>query len=331
MRRSDPADPTTGLTLQEIQNLRHEVTTDSWSLPCPAVPLLKNASGTGTTNVTHISELLTDPNGQGVSPDQIYNLLSPDLLAGLRMDLNRVFGNGEDDINNPNDVVDEPGEYDTEVVRQCNAAGNQILDTSSALIPLDLDNDGTPGDAGDARARQLYARHLYVLAMAVVNVEGIKSTLTGTPAEKDAEASRMIAQWAVNVVDFRDRDSIMTGFEYDVYPFAAQNPSDNPWGVNDNLIDDEVDVPDVLVRGLVWGCERPELLITETLAFHDRRTEDLDDGGGTAGSGDTGGNFDQRVRPEGSLFVELYNPWSISESLPVELYEKDVHGNEGVH
>lgn len=28
-------------------------------------------------------------------------------------------------------------------------------------------------------------------------------------------------------------------------------------------------------RALVWGCERPELLITETLAFHDRRVEDL--------------------------------------------------------
>ena len=28
---------------------------------------------------------------------------------------------------------------------------------------------------------------------------------------------------------------------------------------------------------VVWGCERPELLISETLAFHDLRTEDLDD------------------------------------------------------
>ena len=24
----------------------------------------------------------------------------------------------------------------------------------------------------------------------------------------------------------------------------------------------------------MWGCERPELLITETIATHDRRTED---------------------------------------------------------
>ena len=25
-----------------------------------------------------------------------------------------------------------------------------------------------------------------------------------------------------------------------------------------------------------WGCERPALLLAETLALHDRRTEDLD-------------------------------------------------------
>ena len=29
-------------------------------------------------------------------------------------------------------------------------------------------------------------------------------------------------------------------------------------------------------RGVVWGAERSELVITETLAFHDRRTEDLE-------------------------------------------------------
>ena len=31
----------------------------------------------------------------------------------------------------------------------------------------------------------------------------------------------------------------------------------------------------VQTRGVVWGAERPELLITETLAFHDRRTEKM--------------------------------------------------------
>ena len=39
--------------------------------------------------------------------------------------------------------------------------------------------------------------------------------------------ARRIAQWAINVVDFRDPDSIMTPFEYDVNPFNA-----NGWSVD---------------------------------------------------------------------------------------------------
>ena len=75
--------------------------------------------------------------------------------------------------------------------------------------------------------------------------------------------ARALAQWAVNVVDFRDRDSIMTPFKYTIAPFASG------WTAK----------PDLKValqsgEGLVWGCERPELLLTETLAWHDRRTED---------------------------------------------------------
>ena len=55
------------------------------------------------------------------------------------------------------------------------------------------------------------------------------------------------AQWAVNAVDFRDADSVCTHLNVD--------------GVD------------------VWGCERPELLISETFAFHARMTEDTELGG----------------------------------------------------
>ncbi len=45
--------------------------------------------------------------------------------------------------------------------------------------------------------------------------------------------------------------------------------------------------------------------------------------------GDVNTDFDQRVRPQGSLFVELYNPWTDGESLPGELYQK-IGGHTGI-
>lgn len=73
--------------------------------------------------------------------------------------------------------------------------------------------------------------------------------LLGEPDAKKA------AQWAVNVLDFRDPDSLLTGFEYDT------NIS-NGWDVDGNLATDEGGI-----RAVAWGVERPEMLITETLAY----------------------------------------------------------------
>ena len=69
---------------------------------------------------------------------------------------------------------------------------------------------------------------------------------------------------------------------------------------------------------VVWGCERPEMLISEVVAWHDRRTEDRNDeqpepgqqAATTTDMTNPDGDFDQRLRPRGALFVELYNPWA---------------------
>ena len=157
--------------------------------------------------------------------------------------------------------------------------------------------------------------------------------------------SKTAAQWAVNVVDFRDADSVCTHLQIDGYN--------------------------------VWGCERPELLITETFAFHARMTEDSELGGWRsddsnkcaqgataagsmidaewydkadcpdnpgqaeveafctkygltfnprnmepiialmakvrANNGDGVADMDQVYKPESGLFIELYNPWLSAE------------------
>ncbi len=77
--------------------------------------------------------------------------------------------------------------------------------------------------------------------------------------------ARYLAQWAVNAVDAKARDSIMTEFDYD--PLFANSSASLSTGW----------VPAGGTAGgtcTVFGCKRPDLLITETLAFHDRRTQD---------------------------------------------------------
>jgi hypothetical protein len=322
-----------------LRNARRIVTTDSWDLPCPSVALtheLRTNGDTTALNATHLNyrahHVIDLLYARGVTLAHIAELMPLDLQAGLRMDLNRPFGNGRDDSipagagGTPaawpaNGVVDEPEEAvrATQVqngeslsVRKIVNGVEQVLSTVSRLVDVDVDKSGgaNPVDATDqGLVRQLYARHLYVLAMLLTEANN-----SVTPYWTDAPSrARFLAQWAVNVVDFRDRDSIMTRFEYDSDPF--DNSGDwNP--------DEEV-----------WGVERPELLITETVAFHNRATEDradeqfAKDGSETATSAGTTQetddtkrdlDFDQRVKPQGSLFIELYNPAGTADPLSGE-------------
>ncbi len=139
-------------------------------------------------------------------------------------------------------------------------------------------------------ARQEMAQQLYMLMLMLVDIPVTVGNQQGE------EARTRIAQWAVNVVDFRDGDAIMTPFEFDIEPFDG-------WGVDNNFQSTAENNPPPPnpqpgQRRLVWGCERPELLITETLAWHDVRVERQ------------GMNYQQTYRPRGYCFVELYNPWA---------------------
>jgi hypothetical protein len=192
--------------------------------------------------------------------------------------------------------------------------------------------------------RQLYARHLYCLMMAllpepsgtadVVMHDGQgdatdsndSETNNNSQTDRQEETARAIAQWAINVVDFRDPDSIMTPFEYDVNPFDADG-----WDIDiDGLLHtNEVTLTTAPDRRVVWGCERPELLITETLAMHDVRTEDLPAGNGRVGEQTDPAepleqDYDQRLRPRGYFFAELFNPnFNFSSNPSVQLDATD--------
>ncbi len=353
---------------------RRLVTTDSYDLPVPNLylpglgTLPRHATdifrrqlirGFGWTSSSITAQMDSNLSGQMLS------LVSPDLIMGQRMDVNRPFGNGQDDAygSGANGVVDEHG-----VTTGAGLEASLNERVWRPTISFDHDNDGVTGTDSDAfLARQHYARHLYLLMMALKPVD-FQIDLDGTPPATPAtradriETAHAIAQWVINVVEFRDADSLMTPFEFDTHPFTPQPGPDGGWGVagndddgdgtNDNIeeamwpgsddiapwgVDGVLNTADDTTRidrGLVWGCERPELLLSSTLAFHDRRTEDLSTPGGLAsdammpdGMRAAGeGNYDQRLRPRGSLFIELYNPWaSDSERVPAEFYRNNAN------
>ncbi|MEX0865918.1 MAG: hypothetical protein WD030_01080, partial [Pirellulales bacterium] len=291
------------------------VTTMSFDLPSPSVvaPRDIRIDGSVANKVhRHVADILAQRLRSGGMDEasittQVNNMFSREVLGGLRFNVNSPLGNGRDD--NGNGVVDEPLEAGVDVVYwksgdagipAAGAAGSP----GSTINNRFLDRQANLNRGGADSVRQQFAQYLYVLAMTLLD-EGFvfpdlrSGSTTLTADERRELTAHRIAQWAVNVVDFRDPDSIMTRFVYDKNPF-------NGWNTAVGSAD----------RRVVWGVETPALLLSESVAFHDRRVTDsesddgeanklLEEGGDPA---DADADADQWGLPIGSAFIELYSP-----------------------
>ncbi|MDG1874269.1 MAG: hypothetical protein P8J27_10190 [Mariniblastus sp.] len=311
----------------------HSITTDSFEVPTTFENLPEKLyrilkKDTGVDGIPRDTA-----NRESVIRSTLKKLLPAEVFRGLPMNVNREFGDGID--NNGNSVVDEIGETDF------------ITHPMGRQFEFDHDNDGSVGgDLDTYLSRANFARHLYV--MTLLSTERVDRNGDGRISISDwydfnddgttnnddlLDYRRVIAQWAVNVVDFRDRDSIMTPFEVDLNPW-------NGWDVDGDVTTTESiqeGTPKRELRYLFWGAERPELLISETMVTHDRRTQDLEiesvaDGEtatrvGDADEPDT--DFDSHLVPKVSAFFELYNPWVMNDAnqvRPAELYDQELAG-----
>ncbi|MGI8977778.1 MAG: hypothetical protein ACR2FY_00990 [Pirellulaceae bacterium] len=306
---------------------REVLTTHSSSLPVPkiAIPREQRLASPGLVNAT-ILDLYTLRIAQGLSmpipftpsdgqyPEFVrrFNTIVPfELHRGQLFNINRELGNGQSDQDNNgvnNGTVDDPSEliYPPYPLQP----GSERVWNNPSLAFEHLNDSVPPYVPSLVNHRQIYARQLYCLAMLLKNQsQQLDTDGDGTP-NTAPESAEMIAQWAINVVDFRDADSICTAFEYDATPFDADG-----WNVDG---DPSTTGDQAGGNGIVWGCERPELLLTEGIAWHDRRTEDKDDTGNGMTDGPEKDNlpntmdpndFDQRLQPRGACFIEVYNPW----------------------
>jgi hypothetical protein len=286
---------------------RESVTTAAWHVSGTSMIAPKELRTAASTNAPRQGSILDLYVKKGLTdPNNWLTIVPFEIRHGEPFNLNRLFGDGADGAPT-NSVIDEPGE----------------TEPAGAAFTNDSNFPGDNPATNPYAVRQMYARHLYCLAMMLKNPQyDYDDSLDADTNPSAAETARALAQWAINVVDFRDADCIMTPFNYDPNPFDGWTDANNG-------------IPDQNNPNIVWGCERPELLITETIAGHDRRTEDTDldepDKKKTDATNNPDDDFDQRLRPSGFLFIELYNPWfdrtdGQYSQHPNELY----HGEAGV-
>ena len=315
-------------------NYRHSLTTRSSSDDSPVVSLLDLILDRYPDACTNA------PGGQAVG---LKKLIPTESRLGRKLDVNRSFGNLVDDSvpNTPGyGVIDEPKEVQY-AFRDRTGTDREVPAGFDQLQPAynwDNLNETNYPDRPEGHARQILARHLYVLLMALRPqlVDGSKATLPmiGDSTQSELYTARRLAQWAVNVVDYRDPDSIMTRFAFDPYPFDLDGWSvedgSQPLGPNETWRTQPASSEYV-----VWGVEEPQLLFSEGLAFHDVRVRDterdaaekfkLDD----PDDDQQDPNTDQVRIPQGSLFLELYCPHPVPRTpngrgepgFPREFYE----------
>ncbi|QDV82811.1 hypothetical protein [Planctomycetes bacterium TBK1r] len=232
--------------------------------------------------------------------------------------------------------------------------GDGILDTTNdvgTMFSVDHDNDSATAPLTTMlkapTGEELLARHLYVLMFTLIHdpithpngIELVRhfpypggafggNTNNPTAAEinnRNHYVANRLAQWAVNVVDFRDTNVARTRLRFDLNPFDGFNP-------------------EIAAVNVVWGMERPEVELTEAIAFHDKRLKrnletnlNLVDADGElkddvdndpANAPDPDSDMDQFRIPLASAFVELHSLRSPDdgnavvgqESFPREFY-----------
>ncbi|GHT36700.1 hypothetical protein FACS189427_08770 [Planctomycetales bacterium] len=206
-------------------------------------------------------------------------------------------------------------------------------DPSHSELPLQL------------TAKSKFANELFYM-LAVLCYDRIEKDGNYGGLTTKADAYNRLAQWAVNFVDFIDPDDIMTPLIYSTEPFTLEGSVlFDPFMFDDDgalgsgslftkVLESTITDNDLNNRGtnpklrLIWGMEKPEVVIEKTFAVHNRRVADSindnlfatgvtcacgadtrrvkKEGGPACTEPHTDTKFDQVDVPEDSLFIDIH-------------------------
>ena len=235
--------------LSELENILRPYDIDSQKLPPRLEAILGSVSEEARLRITTDSWDTTVITGSAAGA--VSNWVKTKVQAAVRNDPSKLYGAGGEASN----TAVLAGLLNRELARM------ERFDLNRPLT-------GTKPPSYDIKdryyaQRQAYFKDLYVLLCALTS-----------GGQGGFDAARC-AQWAANVVEFRDADSTMTPFEYDANP-------ENGWEVDGDA--KTTNDPAGGERKLVFGTERPEMVITETSAWENDTT--------------------------GELFIVLHRPWN---------------------
>ena len=242
----------------------------------------------------------------------ILKRLPPELLQGMKVDLNRLTRTpgvlNPRTYNAASGWTYDPGIYQQGLIERVRFAEQIFL----LLVVLSYD--------------ELYATGAYTGDTKL----GDDSTLN-SPERKRQWMIARLAQWAVNLVDYIDPDDSSTPLLVYLDPFNTATPINWQNAIRaEDLLTGANNARTAAQNGtdgsshpmaLFWGMERPSLVISETLALHNRRTADTnqetdvpEDNKRVVNEIPSGSDtwerdktYDQVAPPEPSLFIELYN------------------------
>lgn len=319
-------------------NIRRGLTTRSVDVTNPELP--SSDAGPQTPDNPFRQTIATLLQTRGVSiPEAIFTQLFPvEFLSGQKLNINRPLGDGLDNdddgqideadewfIVGANNGIDDDGDSNTDEGDELAQVEYYFNSSAGTAVATAIDNylGGKPRAGLDLgmETRQILAREIYCLAQLIVPADYVfigSPTANPSDTETAQYRARRLAQWAINLVDYRDADAAMTRFAYDSNPFEATG-----WSPESGNI--------------VWGMEQPELLLRESIAFHDYAVKDtdVDDDKRTKlnDPNDPDDDPDQYLLPKGSLYLELYAPRTTSDvndasvpGAPSSLYTVDGGG-----